>query len=274
MKSWMIFFTSLWLMVSPAGAWAARGNQNPQNPSGAEIISKHLAAVGGKDRLAKFKSRVAIGTVKKESEPDAQMAIMSEAPNRLSAISVFKDYTWQLTYDGKTTLFRPTITKEASVIEQKYREMLATGTMYNGISLYNLLLEGESEDVKFETNGTKKVKNRQAYVVDVKRSKGQPLRLYFDTETFMWLRTDYGRVSFAKNMGTFTNSITQHGEDQSDADFYIETTDFKDVDGVKLPFKFEMVVAFPIIKQKRTGTIIGTIKEYRHNIPIDPKMFQ
>lgn len=272
MKPWVLFFS--WLILSSTSLWADSQPQSPQNLSGAEIISKHLTAVGGKEALAKFKSRVAIGTVKKESEPEAQMAIMSEAPNRLSAISVFKDYTWQLTYDGKTAIFRPTITKEASVIEHKYREMLATGTMFNGISLYNLLLQGESEDVKFEANGTKKVKNRQAYVVDVKRGKEQPLRLYFDTETFMWLRTDYGRVSFAKNMGTFTNSITQHGEDQSDADFYIETTDFKEVDGVKLPFKFEMVVAYPLIKQKRTGTITGAIKEYRHNIPIDPKMFQ
>jgi hypothetical protein len=258
-------------VVLQAGAFSA---DDKQSMTGAEIISKHLAAVGGKQALASIKRRVAIGTVKKESEPEAQMAIMSEAPNRVSAMYVFKDYTWQLTYDGGKAIFRPAISKEASSIETKYRDMLATGAMFNSISLYSILTEGESDDVKFEAKGTKKVKNRAAYVVEVKRGKSQPLRLYFDAETFMWVRTEYGRVSFAKSMGTFTNDVVQRGEDQTDVDFYFETSDFKEVDGVKLPFKFEQTVAFPIIRQKSAGTITGTIKEYRHNVPIDPKMFQ
>jgi hypothetical protein len=271
MKKYCVSLPLLILLTLPCVAFSADDNQSL---SGAEIVGKHLAAVGGKEALAKIKRRVAIGTVKKESEPDAQMAIMSEAPKRVSAMYVFKDYTWQLTYDGGKSIFRPTITKEGSKIEGKYRDMLATGAMFNSISLYNILTEGESEDVKFEARGTKKIKNRTAYVVEVRRGKSQPIQLYFDTETFMWVRTDYGRVSFAKAMGGFRNDVVQHGEDQTEVDFYFETSDFREVDGVKLPFKFEQTVAFPLIKQKSAGTITGTIKEYRHNIPIDPKMFQ
>jgi len=259
------------LLTVPAGAFSA---DEKQAMTGAEIISKHLAAVGGKEALANIKTRIAVGTVRKESEPDAQMAIMSEAPNRVSAMYVFKDYTWQMTYDGSNVIFRPTITKEASLIEKKYREMLTTGAMFNSISLYNILIAGESDDLKFEAKGTKKLKNRPAYVVDIKRGKSQPLRLFFDAETFMWVRTEYGRVSFAKAIGKFTNDVTQHGEDQTEVDFFFDTSDFKEVDGVKLPFKFEQTVAFPLIKQKSAGSIIGMIKEYRHNVEIDPKMFQ
>jgi hypothetical protein len=57
-------------------------------------------------------------------------------------------------------------------------------------------------------------------------------------------------------------------------DFYVETSDFREVDGVKLPFKFEQVVTYPILTQKRVGTLTGTIVEYRHNVEIDPKMFK
>jgi hypothetical protein len=128
--------------------------------------------------------------------------------------------------------------------------------------------------VKFDSKGTKKLKNRLSYVVEIKRGKSQPMRLFFDTETFMWVRTEYGRVSFAKAMGKFTNDVVQHGEDQTEVDFFFDTSDFKEVDGVKLPFKFEQTVAFPLIRQKSAGTVIGMIKEYRHNVEIDPKMFQ
>jgi hypothetical protein len=57
-------------------------------------------------------------------------------------------------------------------------------------------------------------------------------------------------------------------------DFYFDTSDFRDVEGVKLPFKFEQVVTYPIITQKRVGTLSGMIVEYRHNVTIDPKMFK
>jgi len=262
------------LLVLGLPATASRADDK-QALTAQEIINKHLEAVGGKTALSKLKSRVAVGAVRKENETDAELAIMSEAPNKVSAMYVFKDYTWQLTYDGAKSLFRPLVSKEASVVEAKQREMVATGAMFNSMSLYNLLIQdGSDSAAKFEAKGTKKVKGRPAYAVDIKRPKQPTLRLYFDTETFMWVRTDFGSVSYTKEMGTFTNQITQHGEDQTDVDFYFETSDFREVDGVKLPFRFEQVVAYPIIRQKKAGTIVGVIKEYRHNVPIDPKMFQ
>src|SRR5262249_14238913 len=97
--------------------------------------------------------------------------------------------------------------------------------------------------------------------------------LYFDAETFMWVRTDYGTVRLTKDMNTFTNAV-ESKDQESTYDFYVETSDFKQVDGVTLPFKFEIVATAPILKQKSVGTIVSTITEYRHNIEIDPKMFQ
>jgi hypothetical protein len=271
MKQRLVLLFALMLLAAPVGASRA---DDPPQLAAAEIINKHLAAVGGKEALTKFKTRVALGTVKKENEADAKMAIMSEAPNRVSAMYIFQNYTWQMTNDKGKVIFRPTITRDASVIEVKYHDMLLTGAMFNSISLYSLLTDPASADLQMEAKGIKKVKGRQAYVVEVKRGKMEPVRLFFDTETFMWVRTEYGRVNFAKRMTGLTNDITARGEEQTEVDFFVETSDFKVVDGVKLPFKFEQTIAYPLIRQKKAGTITGVISEYRHNVAIQPEMFQ
>ena len=264
MKILIPFFSLLMVLALSASTVTA-----DDKLSGAEIISKHLAAVGGKEALAKLKSRIAIGTARKDNDSAAPMAVMSEAPNRVSAIYQFQGFNWQLTYDGSRAIVRPLLTRANAPVMHKYEDMLASGTMFNGISLYNALAQGESDNVRFEAKGMKKVKGRSAYSVEMKRGKEKAL-LYFDAETFMWVRTDYGSVQLTREMGTITGPKDQ----ETTIDFYIETSDFKEVDGLKLPFKFEIVATAPILKQKSVGTIVTTIKEYRHNIPIDSKMFQ
>jgi len=72
----------------------------------AEIINKHLEAVGGKQALARLKSRVAIGTVRKENEPEVRMAIVSESPNAFRQFMFFERFDWHLTFDGKKSFVR------------------------------------------------------------------------------------------------------------------------------------------------------------------------
>jgi hypothetical protein len=233
-----------------------------------EIINRHIAAVGGKETLAKIKSRVAIGVARKDNDAAAPVSVMSEAPNRVSAIYQFEGFNWQLTYDGSKSIVRPLLSRAAAPVMHKYEDMLATGTMFNDISLYNALTDADSSNVKFEAKGLKKLKGRPAYAVEMKRGKDKAL-LYFDAENFMWVRTEYGSVSISAGA-----TLVGPKDQEATYDFYLETSDFKDVDGVKLPFRFEIVGTAPILKQKSVGTIAATINEYRHNIAIDPKMFQ
>jgi hypothetical protein len=240
-----------------------------------EIINKHLAAIGGKEAISKVKSRAAIGTVKRESQPEVQMVIMSEAPDRVSAAYIFQEATWRFAYDKGKVNFRPTFSGEGSIIEDKYREILASGYFFNGAALYNALLTPPTGDATLEAKGMKKVNSRQAYVVEYRRNKKSDVyRLFFDAETFMWVRTEYGRVTVPKQVKPFNNAIESRIDDQPTIDFYVEASDFKDVDGIKLPHKIIHTVTAPILRQKLSGTLTINVNEYRQNIQIDPKMFQ
>jgi hypothetical protein len=272
----MIFRISIFLLLFAAGVAATA---QEQKLTGDEIIAKHLEAVGGQAALAKIKSRIAIGTIKKESEPEGDMVIMSEVPNRLSFFSRFRNFDLNMIYNGNDTIIRPVLPRNMADITNKYEDMISSGLMFNSISLYNLIGNGSVADLKPEAKGTKKLNGRQTYVVQVKTPKG-PMKLYFDAENFMWLRTDYGKASVSSglretggNAGALNNSNNQGGGETT-VDFYIETSDFRDVDGIKLPFKFVQVVTYPILIKSSVGTITGTIREYRQNEPIDPKMFQ
>lgn len=272
-------FTSLLFALSLAAAAAATTARadDQKKMTGEEIVAKHLEAVGGREALAKFKTRVAIGTVAKEDEPAARFAVMSEAPNRLSVFYGFRDYDARLVYDGTRATVRPTFARQLANLTEKYEEILASGLMFNQMSLYNLIATSAPGELKLEAKGTKKVKGREAYVVQVKPKKGSAMRLYFDSETFMWVRTDYGKTSLTRELSRTSENINdinnQAGSEQT-FDFYIETSDFRDVDGVKLPFKFEQVMTAPLMRQKIVGTITGTVSEYQHNGRIDPGMFQ
>lgn len=263
---------ALLCVVALTHASLAAGQKKPAL-SAAEIIAKHLEAAGGEEKLSQFKSRIAIGTIKKETEPDAKMAILSESPNRFSAIYLFSNYELRFSYDGSGATLRPQLARAYAKFDSKYREMAASGLMFNSISLYNILLQ-PPDGAKFESKGTKKLRGRETYVVEVKRPKMDAMRLYFDAENFMWVRTDYGKVEITAEIKPFTNEPVSRGEDDLTVDFYIETSDFREVDGVKLPFRFEQIITSPILRQARSGTIVGTISEYRHNETIDPQMFK
>ncbi len=270
MKRCLIFLSVLLVFTLSATILAV-----DEKLSATDIINKHLAAVGGKEALAKIKSRVAVGVVKRETQAEVPMYIFSEAPDRVSAAYVFQDSSWRLIYDKGRNVFRPSLTREYTVVEDKYKEMMASGLMFNGMALYNALTTEASADAKMEAKGTKKLNGRQAYIIEYKRDKKSGLvRLYFDAETFMWVRTEFGRVTIPKQIGSFTNDVESKADDQPTADFYVETSDFKEVDGIKLPFKLVQVVTFPLIRQKTVGTLTSTITEYKQNVEIDPKMFQ
>ena len=95
--------------------------------------------------------------------------------------------------------------------------------------------------------GMSKIGFRDVYVLDLKT--GQPERLYLDAKTYLPVRSD---------------AVLPVGNNLVVAEIYMD--DWRDVDGIKYPF---------YMTQKIPGmTLTFTVKEIKHNVPIDPKVFE
>ena len=79
---------------------------------------------------------------------------------------------------------------------------------------------------------------------------GPPIRVYIDADTFMLVRT------------SITVNVPQLG---GDIEQVVEFSDFRDVDGIKVPF---------ITKSTNPAqTVTGTMKSITHNAEIDDASF-
>ena len=94
-----------------------------------------------------------------------------------------------------------------------------------------------------------KIGYRDVYVIDLEPSLGVAQRLYLDAQTYL-----PARVNTVLNFGTASEHV----------EMYLD--DWREVDGIKMPFTISY--RFP----KLTMSI--NIKEIRHNVTLDPTLFE
>jgi hypothetical protein len=101
---------------------------------------------------------------------------------------------------------------------------------------------------KMTVKGKEKVGDKEAYVVEAMPTEGSPQKIYFDTQTGYIIRTDREVESPQGKMAV---------------EIYLE--DYKEVDGIKMPFTVRQI----------TPAISFTIKieEVKHNVPVDDAKF-
>jgi hypothetical protein len=229
--------------------WAAQAHAQTAD----EVVEKYLAAIGGRAALAKLDSRVATGTITVSTQgADLAGAIemYGKAPNKtrtwfkldMSQFGV-ADMVVDQRCDGKTAF--------ASNSMQGDREI--TGNQLQGMlnaTFPTPFLTYKDAGTKIELTGKDKVGARDAYVLLYTPKAGSPSRQYFDAETFLLLRT-VTKVDTPELGGTIeqTNDLS----------------DYKEVDGVKVPF------AIHIVNSAQAVTI--AFAKVEHNKPIDETMF-
>ena len=218
-----------------------------------EIIEKHLAAVGGRAALNNLKSRSMKGTITL-STPGGDIAgpieALNEVPNKsrtfiqldLSSLGLGKVVQDQR-FDGTSGYVIDTMQGNRDITGDQLEVM-------KNAQFPNPLLNYKAMGATVELAGKEKVGDREAYVLIGKPKTGPAVRYYIDAETYLPVKTVIKVM--VPQLGTELEQTT-------------ETSDFKDVDAVKVPFRIRTTTSIQ--------TVLVTVNQVEHNKQIDRSLF-
>ena len=212
-------------------------------PTVDQINAKYVQAIGGKAAIEKLNSRLVKGTIEIPamgmSGPTESYA---KAPNKTAnKISIGGLGDFAQGYDGTTAW------------EQN---PMAGFRVLSGTELAMMKREAEFYgDLKFKelypkavVKGKQKLGDRDVYLVEATPAEGSVEQLYYDVQTGLLARRDF---------------VADSPQGQMPTETYLE--DYREVDGVKIPFTIRQTnpaVSFTI-----------KITEVKHNVPVDDAKF-
>jgi len=212
-------------------------------PTVDEVLSKYVEAMGGAKAINAVTSRVTKGTVDLVGvSRGGSFEIYELAPNKtLSVMQAHPIGTIKLGFNGRSGWARTV----AGLRTLKGLELASLQRHSDFYSLARL----KNNYPKVTLAGKSKIGFRDVYVVDLQPAAGPVERLYLDAQTFLPVRL---------------NTVKTNGTISAPVEVYYD--DWREIDGIKFPFSISE--SFP----KLTFTL--NIKEIRHNVPLDARMFE
>jgi zinc protease len=212
-------------------------------PATGEIIANYVKALGGREANEKIKTRSAKGTI--ELSPmgvKGTVEVLSAAPDKsytngnLTGIGTFLEG-----YDGKVSWTSDPMRGAREKSGQELLQVKLSTDFYRELHLDKLY-------PKMEVKGIESVGGKDAYVV-VATPDGVPAEtFYFDVASGLLVRSDSTAIAPEGTAAIKT--------------FY---EDYRDVDGIKVPFKTRSVLP--------QYELVTTLTEVKNNVAIDDAKF-
>ena len=235
------------ILIALAAAQAAAAQ------SAEEIIEKSIAAMGGRAAFEKIKSRSMSGTITLNTpagDIPGAIEILNARPNKartlikadLSAFGAGPLVIDQR-FDGQN----------GYVLDSLQGNRDVTGNQLDNLrngGFPHAFLDYKALGFSLKLQGKEKVGAGDAYVVLFEPAKGSALKQYIDVQSML-------PVKFS-----LTVNVPQVGQDVE------QTTmleDYKEVDGVKVPFK--------LTSSSSIQSFTVTLDKVAHNIDVDEKLF-
>jgi hypothetical protein len=223
---------------SPAGAPTREAPPTVQ-----QLFDKYAAAVGGQEAASKFQTQVVKGTRDASQGRSWPFEATSKGPDKfLMVVQVPQFGTVSQAVNGATGwVSNPRATRALTPSELNDLRFAA--------GLFDVIKFRPAATMR--SAGRRKMGDRDVYVVVDRPSQGVSQRYFFDAQTGLLLR-----------ISTLTETVLSPLPDQ------IDFEDYRDVDGLKIPFVTRVSNIDTFYSYTRT------ITEIRHGIAVQDKLFE
>ena len=211
-------------------------------PTGEEVIQKFIEVTGGKDAYTKLKSRVSTGTIAMAQQGmSGTMTIYQQAPNLTRVVGNVGAVTFDRGFDGQVA-FEVNSMTGTRIIEGDERDLMQQQ------SLSSPLIDLSKYFTDIENVGAEQIDGHDAWKVELTMKNGEKLQEWFDSESGLL-------VQMLMNMDSPMGKL----------EITINPSDWKTVDGVKVPLKMKQLIQPIGIEQ----TIEFTKVQNNLDIPAD-----
>jgi hypothetical protein len=261
-----------------------------QKMSAEDIVAKHLDSIGTKEKRSEIKNQTMLGDIRfvvKGSTValDGKAVIFSAGEKTLWGLNLnSNDYPAdRFSYNGKETkvaYIRPGTRSILGGFIYSYGELLKEGLLGGTLTSSWALLNNDAKNAKLSFDGTKKIGDKETYVISYSPKKGSDLsiKMYLDSQTFQHIRTEYNRVIGARQ-GTSVDSSAGQGEDRYR--LVEDFSDFKKAGNLTLPSVYKISQSYSSSASIRTRQSanyeIGftfNLVNYSYNQQIDDNSFE
>jgi hypothetical protein len=217
-----------------------------------EVIEKSIAAMGGRAAHEKIKTRVmngelSIGTPAGDiagtvemygAVPNKQRTVIKADLSAFGAGQLLIDQR----FDGTTGYAMDSMQGNRDITGSQLENMKAQ-------SFPHPFLNYKTSGMSVTLGAREKVADRDAFLVTFEPTSGFPIKTYIDAETYLPVRT------------VIRAEVPQMGQVEQ----MVDPSDFREVDGVKVPYKLRLTNAMQ--------SILMTFSKIENNVAIDDKMF-
>ena len=224
-----------------------------QAPAADAVIEKYLAALGGRDVLSKLTSRRATGTVlfnAQGNDINGTYEVSTKAPNKvrvqikldLSPMGVPDPMMIDQRFDGTAAMTMNSMQGNTTIDGNQLEHM-------KNNAFPSPLLNYKTNGMKFEVLAKEQVAGRDATVLVATPKVGPSMKLYFDPESGLLVRS----------------VVRLNSPEQGEIEQMSEPSDYRTVDGVKVPHK--------IVNTSPGQTVTITITKVENNVALDDAIF-